>query len=107
MRRWPSRWPRGARERLRATYGLSTTGEAGPTSASGSPVGTIFIAVAGPRGTVSRRLDIPGSREMIQSTAVEGALLMLAQVRASGTSGPSSGPGASSAFETGLGNIDA
>jgi nicotinamide-nucleotide amidase len=98
---------KGARERLRATYGLSTTGEAGPASASGSPVGTIFIAVAGPRGIVSRRLDTTGGREVIQSAAVDGALLMLAQVRAAGARGPSSGPGASSAFETGLGNIHA
>jgi len=93
---------RGARDRLAATYGVSTTGEAGPVSASGSPVGMVFIAVAGPRGTVSRRLDTTGGREAIQAAAVAGALLMLAQVGVPAASGD---PGDDSASGTGLGNI--
>ena len=75
---------RGARDRLGATYGVATTGEAGPSSGSGIPIGRVFIAVAGPAGTTSRRLDIEGDRDEIQRGAVKGALRLLAQMRASG-----------------------
>jgi PncC family amidohydrolase len=95
---------RGVRDRLGATYGVSTTGEAGPASSSGSPVGTVFIAVAGPPGTVSRRRDTTGSREAIQEAAVEGAMILLAEVLATAASGD---PGGGSASGPGLGNIHA
>ena len=86
------------RDRLGATFGVSTTGEAGPASASGRPVGTVFIAVAGPRGTTTLRLDVVGTREEIQQGAVAGALRMLAEAQASGGSGIGLSP------EAGIGN---
>jgi nicotinamide-nucleotide amidase len=79
---------RGARDRLGATFGVATTGEAGPSSSSGSPVGMVYVAVAGPTGVMSRRLDASGDRAQIQQAAVEGALRMLAQARASGARSP-------------------
>jgi nicotinamide-nucleotide amidase len=72
---------RGVRARMGATYGVSTTGEAGPDSASGRPVGTVFIAVDGPRGTTTRLLEVVGTRAQIQQGAMAGALLMLAEAR--------------------------
>ena len=74
----------GARDRLGATYGVATTGEAGPSSGSGRPVGTVFVAVAAPTAVWCRRLDASGDRAQIQQAAVEGALRMLAEVRAAG-----------------------
>ncbi len=49
----------GARRRTGATYALATTGIAGPTGETpGKPVGTVFIALASPRGTqVSARVN--------------------------------------------------
>lgn len=81
----------GARDRLGATYGVSTTGEAGPDSASGQPVGTVFVAVAGPRAMESREWVLTGARAEIQQGAVTGALLMLAQARRAAGADPGAG----------------
>ena len=70
----------GIRLRLGATYGLATTGEAGPDSASGRPVGTVHVAAAGPHATRTRLLELSGDREKIQGAAVLAALKLLAEV---------------------------
>src|SRR5271163_2531537 len=44
-----------ARKRTGSTYAVSVTGEAGPESASGAPVGTVFLAIAGPEGPTESR----------------------------------------------------
>ncbi len=65
----------GARQRTGSTYGISITGEAGPESASGAPVGTVIIAVAAPdRATESRRLQLPGDRARVRTFAAQSAL---------------------------------
>ena len=38
----------GVRSLMGATYGLATTGVAGPDQVEGKPVGTVYVAVAGP-----------------------------------------------------------
>jgi len=73
---------RGVQGLLGATYGVATTGESGPAPASGSPVGIVFVSVAGTRGAVTREMHLGGSREEIQSAAVVGALELLAEVLA-------------------------
>jgi nicotinamide-nucleotide amidase len=57
---------RGTRRAADATYGLSTTGIAGPTGGSeAKPVGTICIGLDGPHGTISRTHCLPfGNRLM-------------------------------------------
>jgi nicotinamide-nucleotide amidase len=45
---------RAVRERLGTGFGLGITGVAGPDEQEGKPVGTVYIAVAGPGGVVSR-----------------------------------------------------
>jgi len=60
----------GIRDRAGATYGLATTGIAGPGGGSPEkPVGTVHIALATPSKTVHRHLRLRGSRERITSMA--------------------------------------
>jgi nicotinamide-nucleotide amidase len=80
----------GVRARLGATFGLATTGVAGPDPAEGKPVGTVYIAAtrgdSGPavRQTGQRdgqpqvrRLDLAGSRNDIRGQTVTEALALL------------------------------
>lgn len=54
---------RGVREALGADWGIATTGVAGPQPQDGQPVGTVYVAVAGPGvPTVGERLALDGSR---------------------------------------------
>ena len=52
----------GVRERLGATWGLATTGVAGPIGVRGQPVGTLFVGIAGPEGVQARHVQLPGDR---------------------------------------------
>ena len=67
----------GARARTGATFALSITGEAGPESNSGVPVGTVFVGFAGPDGTDAIRFAMPGDRPRIRGFATQAALDLL------------------------------
>jgi nicotinamide-nucleotide amidase len=67
----------GARLRFAATYGLATTGVAGPTAPDGKPVGTVYIALVGPGGTVVRDLRLAGNRDRVRRVTVLTALDLL------------------------------
>jgi nicotinamide-nucleotide amidase len=68
----------GVRDRLESTWGLSTTGVAGPGPAEGKPEGTVHIAVSGPAGTVTRELRLDGGRAEIRRRAVLAVLALAA-----------------------------
>ncbi len=71
----------GVRDRLGATYGVSTTGVAGPGSDAGRPAGTVHVAVAGPRRVAHRLLHLDGDRADVRETSVSRALgLLLAEL---------------------------
>ena len=54
----------GVRRNLNTQYGLATSGIAGPTGGTPEkPVGTIWIATAGPNGVKSKKLNLGYSRE--------------------------------------------
>lgn len=64
------------RARLGSTWGLAVTGNAGPTEdkAGPAPVGTFFMAIAGPEGGECRSQHFPGERLDIQARAATFAL---------------------------------
>jgi len=67
----------GVRARLGASYGMSTTGVAGPGPADGKPAGTVFVAVDGPSGPVGRGLHLAGDRQKVRIETVRSVLSLL------------------------------
>lgn len=67
----------GARERLGATYAMSTTGVAGPDPSEGKPPGTVHVAIAGPDGVESTQLELTGDRDTIRQATVDALLSWL------------------------------
>ena len=69
----------GARTRAASTYGLATTGIAGPTGGSDEkPVGTVYIALASEDSeTVARKFFFPTDRETFKQLAAQAALDLL------------------------------
>ncbi|MFI5534413.1 CinA family protein [Kitasatospora sp. NPDC051853] len=67
----------GVRRLLGATYGLSTTGVAGPEEQDGNPVGTVHIGLSGPDGARTASLGLSGTRETIRRDTVAAALDLL------------------------------
>ena len=65
----------GVRRISGADWGVSTTGYAGPDGgADGTPVGTVFIAVAGADGTRVQECHFRGNRDFIRTLAASWAL---------------------------------
>jgi len=69
----------GARTRAASTYGLATTGIAGPTGGSDEkPLGTVYIALAPEYSeTVARKFLFPTDRETFKQLAAQAALDLL------------------------------
>ncbi|MDZ5661814.1 nicotinamide-nucleotide amidohydrolase family protein [Nocardioides sp. S-58] len=68
---------RGTRARLDASWGVSTTGVAGPDEQEGKPAGTVWVAVAGLDAVEARKLTLHGDRSTIRRGACEGVLSVL------------------------------
>ena len=60
-----------------ATWGISTTGVAGPDPQDGQPVGTVFIGIASEDGAEAFALHLDGDREAIRNAAVSELLTRL------------------------------
>ena len=68
----------GARRQTQADYALAVTGIAGPSGATpDKPVGTVFIGLAGPSGTVVARQFNPYDRETFKQLTTQQALELL------------------------------
>ena len=75
----------GARQQTQADYALSVTGIAGPSGgAPGKPVGTVFIGLAGPTGTVVVHGFNPYDRETFKQVTAQQALELLRRTILSG-----------------------
>jgi nicotinamide-nucleotide amidase len=65
----------GVRKAFGTTFGLSTTGVAGPTGGTKrSPIGRVFIGLADGRRTWVWKLDLKGNRREIKKKASERSL---------------------------------
>ncbi|MFC8294018.1 nicotinamide-nucleotide amidohydrolase family protein [Streptomyces sp. NPDC057242] len=62
----------GVRVRLGADWGIATTGVAGPEPQDGQPVGTVYVAVAGPAREAART-GAPGFPEGAPAGSSEGS----------------------------------
>jgi nicotinamide-nucleotide amidase len=69
----------GVRRLMGADYGVATTGVAGPVPQDGQPVGTVYVAVAGPGGLFGSSLRLSRGRATIRRRTVEAALDLLDQ----------------------------
>lgn len=71
----------GARARCGADWGLATTGVAGPAAPDGIPVGTVFVACAGPDGLAEVRvLRLGPDRAAVRRGTVEAALGLVTEL---------------------------
>jgi nicotinamide-nucleotide amidase len=67
----------GVRERLGTTWGLATTGVAGPDPQDGRSPGTVFVGLAGPHGVRTVSLALAGDRAQVRGATVDAALALL------------------------------
>jgi nicotinamide-nucleotide amidase len=70
----------GVRERLGATYGLATTGVAGPDPQAGIEAGTVYVAAAGPGAVRVRKLALSGDRTAVRQGSVRAVLELAAEL---------------------------
>ncbi len=68
---------RGVRSLTGATYGVSTTGVAGPSEQEGKSVGTVYVGLSGPSVETVVALDLTGDRASIVDRTVDEALAAL------------------------------
>lgn len=69
----------GARRIFASDFALATSGVAGPQGdGSDNPVGTVWVALAGPGIAVARKFLFPGGREEVRRAALAAALELLA-----------------------------
>lgn len=70
----------GVRELTGASFGVSTTGVAGPERQEGKAAGTVFVAVVGPGEESVLALELTGSRFDIRDRTCAEALSALADM---------------------------
>ncbi len=69
----------GVRSLMGATYGLATTGVAGPDPVDGKPVGTVYVALVGQGSSRVKALSLSGDRASIRAQSVLAVLALLAE----------------------------
>lgn len=74
----------GAKESMNTDFAIATSGVAGPTGGSDQkPVGTVWIAVAGPEATVAKKYTFGNNRERnIRQSALAGLNMLRKEILA-------------------------
>jgi len=81
----------GVRQAFHTTYGLSTTGLAGPTGGTKrTPVGTVFIGISDGHETSVKKENLRGDRREIKKKAAEKSLRFLYEQLARSNQNPGS-----------------
>jgi len=70
----------GVRGITGATYGVATTGVAGPSEQEGKPAGTVFVGLAGPGLLEAVALELSGDRATITDRTCDEAVSALAAI---------------------------
>ncbi|GAA4111772.1 CinA family protein [Enteractinococcus coprophilus] len=78
----------GARQRLIADLGISTTGVAGPEPSEGKAVGIVFIALSTREQITARLLRFDGNREQIRRSTVAASLRLVGEWLTQKNQGP-------------------
>ena len=65
----------GVRMLTGATYGLATTGVAGPDEQEGKAPGTVYVGIAGPDLSEAVALELRGKRHQIQDRTCQEAVV--------------------------------
>ena len=68
---------KNVREIFNTTFGLSTTGVAGPSMSENKPVGTVFIAISGENLSEVREFHFKGTRSEIKFQTADEAFNLL------------------------------
>ena len=72
------RMAQGVQKAFHTTFGLSTTGVAGPTGGTKrSPIGRVFIGISDGKRTWVKKLDLEGSRRAIKEKGAGESLVFL------------------------------
>ncbi len=68
----------GVKTKLQSDFALATTGNAGPTKGdSDVEIGTVYIAIASPRGVFSKKFQLGKNRERVVQKGINTALTLL------------------------------
>jgi PncC family amidohydrolase len=68
------------RKQFGSDFAISTTGVAGPGKAYGQRAGTVWVAIASQRETVTIELALRGDRDSIRKATIESALACLSRI---------------------------
>jgi nicotinamide-nucleotide amidase len=69
-----------ARREFGADFAIATTGVAGPGRAYGQKAGTVWIAIASKKETITVELALTGDRDSIRKATIESALACLSRI---------------------------
>ena len=68
------------RKQFGSDFAISTTGVAGPGKAYGQKAGTVWVAIASKRETITIELALTGERNAIRGATIESALACLSRI---------------------------